>query len=126
MLTKSSPCWYSSFETEKLSNIKISILIKNTCVNPTADAFNYLRSNFDGKQIELFEEQPKKLLEIIADLNLTVNEVEKLVKSEVLDKEIKHLCIKQLSDEQIANSLEISQFLVKTRSDTSRPPQFEA
>lgn len=119
LLTKSSPCCYSSFETEKLSNIKISILIKNTCVNPTADAFNYLRSNFDGKQIELFEEQPKKLLEIIADLNLTVNEVEKLVKSEVLDKEIKHLCIKQLSDEQIANSLEISQFLVKTFSTKS-------
>ena len=119
LLTKSSPWWYSSFESEKLSNIKISILIKNTCVNPTVDAFNYLRSNFDGKQIELFEAQQKKLLEIIEDLNLTVNEVEKIVKSEVLDKETKHLCIKQLSDEQIANSLEISQFLVKTFSTKS-------
>ena len=119
LLTKSSPLGYSSFESEKLSNIKISILIKNTCVNPTEDAFNYLRSNFDGKQIELFEAQQKKLLEIIEDLNLTVNEVEKIVKSEVLDKETKHLCIKQLSDEQIANSLEISQFLVKTFSTKS-------
>lgn len=119
LLTKSSPWWYSSFETEKLSNIKISILIKNTCVNPTVEAFNYLRSNFDGKQIELFEAQPKKLLEIIADLNLTVNEVEKLVKSETLKQETKYTCIKQLSDEQIANSLEISQFLVKTFSTKS-------
>lgn len=119
LLTKSSPWCYSSFETEKLSNNRISILIKNTCVNPTVEAFNYLRSNFDGKQIELFEEQPKKLLEIIAELKLTLDEVEKLVKSEVLDKETKHLCIKQLSDEQIANSLEISQFLVKTFSTKS-------
>lgn len=62
LLTKSSPWWYSSFETEKLSNIRISILIKNTCVNPTVDAFNYLRSNFDGKQIELFEAQQKKII----------------------------------------------------------------
>lgn len=119
LLTKSSPWWYSNFETEKLSTIKISVLIKNTCVNPTVDAFNYLRSNFDGKQIELFEEQPKKLLEIIADLNLTVNEVEMLVKSESLKQETKYTCIKQLSEEQIANSLEISQFLVKTFSTKS-------
>ena len=119
LLTKSSPWWYSSFETEKLSTIKISVLIKNTCVNPTVEAFNYLRTNFEGKQIELFEEQPKKLLEIIEELKLTLDEVEKLVKSEVLDKETKHLCIKQLSDEQIANSLEISQFLVKTFSTKS-------
>lgn len=114
LLTKSSPLWYSSFETEKLSNIKISLLIKNTCVNPTVDAFNYLRSNFDGKQIELFEEQPKKSLEIIEDLNLTVNEVEMLVKSESLKKETKYLCIKQLNDDEIINSIIISSFLVKT------------
>ena len=114
LLTKSSPWWYSSFETEKLSNNRISILIKNTCVNPTVEAFNYLRSNFDGKQIELFEEQPKKLLEIIADLNLTVNEVEMLVKTESLKKETKYLCIKQLNDDEIINSIIISSFLVKT------------
>ena len=114
LLTKSSPWWYSSFETEKLSTIKISVLIKNTCVNPTVDAFNYLRSNFDGKQIELFEEQPKKLLEIIADLNLTVNEVEKLVKSETLKQETKYTCIKQLSEDEIIKSIIISRFLVET------------
>lgn len=114
LLTKSSPWWYSSFETEKLSNNRISILIKNTRVNPTVEAFNYLRSNFDGKQIELFEEQPKKLLEIIADLNLTVNEVEKLVKSETLKQETKYTCIKQLSEDEIINSIIISRFLVET------------
>lgn len=114
LLTKSSPWWYSSFETEKLSNIKISILIKNTCVNPTVDAFNYLRSNFDGKQIELFEAQQKKSLEIIEDLNLTVNEVEKLVKSESLKQETKYTCIKQLSEDEIINSIIISRFLVET------------
>ena len=114
LLTKSSPWWYSSFKTEKLSNNRISILIKNTRVNPTAEAFNYLRSNFDGKQIELFEEQPKKLLEIIADLNLTVNEVEKLVKSETLKQETKYTCIKQLSEDEIIKSIIISRFLVET------------
>ena len=114
LLTKSSPWWYSSFKTEKLSNNRISILIKNTRVNPTVEAFNYLRSNFDGKQIELFEEQPKKLLEIIADLNLTVNEVEKLVKSETLKQETKYTCIKQLSEDEIIKSIIISRFLVET------------
>lgn len=78
------------------------------------EAFNYLRSNFDGKQIELFEEQPKKLLEIIADLNLTVNEVEKLVKSETLKQETKYTCIKLLSEDEIIKSIIISRFLVET------------
>lgn len=114
LLTKSSPWWYSSFKTEKLSNNRISILIKNTRVNPTVEAFNYLRSNFDGKQIELFEAQQKKLLEIIEDLNLTVNEVEKLVKSESLKQETKYTCIKQLSEDEIINSIIISRFLVET------------
>lgn len=119
LLTKSSPLWFSEFETEKLSKYKISKLIKNTCVKPTVDAFNYLRTNFAGTQIELFEEQPKKLLEILSELELTVDEVEKLVKSEGLKNETKHLCIKQLSDEQIANSLEISQFLVTSFTPNS-------
>ena len=119
LLTKSSPLWFSEFETEKLSKYKISKLIKNTCVKPTVDAFNYLRTNFAGTQIELFEEQPKKLLEILSELELTVDEVEKLVKSEELKNETKHLCINQLSDEQIANSLEISQFLVTSFTPNS-------
>ena len=119
LLTKSSPLWFSEFETEKLSKYKISKLIKNTCVKPTVDAFNYLRTNFAGTQIELFEEQPKKLLEILTELELTVDEVEKLVKSKVLKNETKHLCIKQLNGEQITNSLEISQFLVTSFTSNS-------
>lgn len=119
LLTKSSPWWYNSFETEKISNNKISILIKNNCVNPTANSFNYLRTNFEGKEIELFEKHPKKLLEIITELQLTTSEVEKLVKSESLEKEIKYTCVKQLSDNEIINSIIISCFLVETYVQSS-------
>ena len=119
LLTKAFPWWYSSFETEKLSNNKISILIKNNRVIPNVESFNYLRSSFDGKQIELFEKHPKKLLEIITELQLTISEVEKLVESESLEKEIKNTCIKQLSDNEIINSIIISYFLVKTYVQSS-------
>lgn len=119
LLTKSSPLCFSEFMTEKISNNKISILIRNACVSPTAKAFNYLRTNFEGKQIELFEEYSKELSEIITELKLIVNEVEKLVKSESLEKEVKYLCIKQLSDDEIINSITISRFLVETYDQSS-------
>ena len=43
-----------------------------------------------------------------------VNEVEKLVKSESLKQETKYTCIKQLSEDEIINSIIISRFLVET------------
>ena len=87
-------------------------MIENNVVKPNIESFNYLRENFEGKQIELFEKHREKFLENIAELGLTTNEVESLIKSEKLNTETKILCIQQLSDTEIMNSLIISKFLV--------------
>lgn len=118
-ITKSSPWWYSEFDTEKLTPERISILIKNNCVNPTQTAFSYLRTNFDGKQIELFEKQPQKFTENLEELELTVNEAEKIIELDSINKEIKYSCIKQLSEDDISSSIVICRFITNTFTPNS-------
>lgn len=118
-ITKSSPWWYSEFDTEKLTPERISILIKNNCVNPTQTAFSYLRTNFDGKQIELFEKQPQKFTENLEELELTVNEAEKIIELDSINKKIKYSCIKQLSENDISSSIVICRFITNTFTPNS-------
>ena len=114
LLTKSIPWRYSEFNVEKLSLNRISILIQNNCVSPTPKAFNYLRTNFDGKQIELIKRHPQKLTEKLEELGLSIKEVEKIIELDDITNAIKYSCIKQLSENDISNSIVIARFLVDT------------
>ena len=114
LLTKSSPWWYSEFDTDKVSSEKISILIQNGVVNPTVETFEFLRANYEDKQIELLEKYSEKFIDNLEDLKLTIQEVIQIIRKIGLNKNIKYSCIKQLSESEIKNSVDILQYLLSS------------
>ena len=114
LLTKSSPCLYSEFDTDKVSSEKISILIQNGVVNPTVETFEFLRANYEDKQIELLEKYSEKFIDNLDKLKLTALDVEKIIKSKELSKEIKYSCIKQLQESEIKESVCILDYLLSS------------
>ncbi len=71
------------------------------------------------KQIELFEKQPQKFTENLEELELTVNEAEKIIELDSINKEIKYSCIKQLSEDDISSSIVICRFITNTFTPNS-------
>ena len=118
-LTKASPWRYKKFDAERITQDRISILIKNDVVTPEIETFEFLRNHFEGKQIELFEKYSEKFLEELESLHITKKEVELIVKSEKITKETKYLCVKQLSEADILNSLFISNFVISCLTSKS-------
>ena len=114
LLTKSSPWWYSEFDTDKVSSEKISILIQNGVVNPTVETFEFLRANYEDKKIELLEKYSEKFIDNLDKLKLTALDVEKIIKSKELSKEIKYSCIKQLQESEIKESVCILDYLLSS------------
>lgn len=114
LLTKSSSWRYSYFDTDKVSLERISILIQNGVVIPSIDSYNYLRTNYADKQIELFEKYSEEFIDNLDKLILTTLDVEKIIKSKELSKDIKYSCIKQLSESEIKNSVDILQYLLSS------------
>lgn len=114
LLTKSSPWWYSEFDTDKVSSEKISILIQNGVVNPTVETFEFLRANYEDKQIELLEKYSEKFIDNLEELKLTIQEVIQIIRKIGLNKNIKYSCIKQLSESEIKNSVDILQYLLSS------------
>ncbi|MBE6351588.1 MAG: hypothetical protein E7060_01440 [Treponema bryantii] len=114
LLTKSSPWWYSVFDTEKVTPERISILIQNGVVAPTIETFDFLRLNYAGKQIELFEKYNDKFIDNLEALKLSVQEVEEIIRRTVLNQKIKYSCIKQLSESEIKDSVDILQYLLSS------------
>lgn len=112
LLSKSSPWWYESFETENLSINKINILIKNSRINPTIKAYNYLKSNFNGTNITLLETSISNLKEQIGELSFDAEDIRLILKT-TISKETISTILANTPNETILEKQESASILLE-------------
>lgn len=101
LIIKSSPWWYSDLNFENLSENKIKSLINNTCINPIIESFNSIKENFDGLNIYLLEKRKNDFFKILDQLTFDSNDLELILKSQILTNPEKQKILNLCSDETI-------------------------
>jgi len=98
---------------ESLSRKKVSFLIENETLIFDPEVFKYLREHFDGLQIQLVENHPKKFLQKLQELILNTEDLNQLTLSENLNDDLKYQVISNYSEKIPEMNKEASQCLVK-------------
>lgn len=101
LLIDAIPWWYESFETKKLSSDRIMVLIENGKVKPSSAAYEYLRENFKGTNIQLFEKNIDVFSKLLNYINIDDKDLELILASKKIKIGIKYDCINHVSEEII-------------------------
>lgn len=105
LITKCSPWWYSDLSLESHSELKIKYLIDNTVLTPTLASIELLRKvNHSNMVIKLLERYTEKLLEYVADLKITGDELNQVLESKKISSEQKLVFINNSDLETIASN----------------------
>lgn len=113
LLLRSIPWWYDSFETNSISQKRMSILIANNIVRPTIESYNYLLQNYKGLNIRLIEINSGKFIELLDQTKVDLSDMEILLNSSKLNEEVKFKFINSVDDSIIINSNFNSNFVLK-------------
>lgn len=120
LLLKSIPWWYQKFEPEKLSNDRIVILIEFGKINPTISSYQYLKDNFDGTNILLFEKYMEKFDGKIDEITIDSSDLNLVLKSTKLSAKHKfdvlNNCDEDIVTEKSENLGLIAQLVVDNES----------
>lgn len=123
LLLKSIPWWYEEFDSEKISNERIIILIESGNVNPTISTYQFLRNNFKGTNILLLEKYMEEFDGKINDITIDSSDLYLVLKSTKLSTKYKFYilnnCDQDTQIEKSENLILIAQLLVENASTST-------
>ncbi len=111
LVTKSIPWWYSNLDFEKISEQRVVILLNNSIIEPSKESFLNLKENYQNLHIKLFEKFTNKLIKILDDLELDVNDLEALFESTTLDYDTKNTILSHCGIDTLNSSVKIIKIL---------------
>lgn len=120
LVTNSIPWSYSDLDIANLDEEKVRSLIKNRVISPTIKSFESLKENYEKLNVELLEKHKSEFIKLIDDLVLDENDLELILKSEILNNLEKHKFSDTCSIDTIALNSEnlklISQLILNDNS----------
>lgn len=120
LITNSIPWWYRDLNIANLDEEKVHLLIKNRVISPTIKSFEALKENHKKLSVELLEKHKSEFIKLIDELALDENDLELILKSEILNNIEKHKFLETCSNETISSNSEnlrlISQLLLNNNS----------
>jgi len=120
LLTNSSPWWYETFDSDKLTKERVIILIDNLNVNPTLASYNYLKENFEYTNIHLLDKCFSHFEKNIEELPVDSYDLEHILKTKDIKLSDKLKFVDCMDNELIAENPEnlkkISEFLIEYES----------
>ena len=90
----------------------MKVLIEKNKVNTVIDGYNYLQQNYKGLNVQLIEKDPNKFIEQLDQLVVDLSDMEILLNSSKLNKEMKFQFINSVDDSIIINSNVNSRFVL--------------
>jgi hypothetical protein len=112
LLLKSIPWCYNSFDASLIPYERMKVLIEKNMVNRVIASYNYLQQNYKGLNVQLIEKDPNKFIEQLDQLVVDLSDMELLLKSSKLNKEMKFQFINSADDSIIINSNVNSRFVL--------------
>jgi len=120
LLIKSDPWWYDTFQVEKLSKEKVTILIENRVVSPTMKSYKFLKDNFSGTNILLIERYFEKFKDKINVIEFDNYDLNIILKSTIFSAYYKFNIINNFDEgvvsENSENSKRIAQLIIDNES----------
>lgn len=112
LLLRSIPWCYNSFDASLISHDRMKVLIEKNKVNTVIDGYNYLQQNYKGLNVQLIEKDHNKFIEQLDQLVVDLSDMEILLNSSKLNKEMKFQFINSVDDSIIINSNVNSRFVL--------------
>ncbi|MFD0990832.1 hypothetical protein ACFQ1R_12055 [Mariniflexile jejuense] len=120
LITNSIPFWYSDLDIANLDEEKVHSLIKNRVIRPTIESFENLKENYKKLSVELLEKHKAEFIKLIDELVLDENDLELILKSEILNNLEKLKFLDTCSNDTVALNSEnlklISQLILNDSS----------
>jgi len=107
LLLQANPWWYSSLDIEKLAKERIELLIEAKIIEPSIEGYNFLKSNFNGANIQLLGLNQSKFSENINQLKFDIGDIELILSSKLFDDDKKIHFLKFGPTENIVNNYNI-------------------
>jgi hypothetical protein len=112
LLLCSIPWCYATFDYKLISKERMKVLIEKNIVNTVIEGYNFLLQNFKGLNVQLIEKDPDKFIEHLDQIELDLPDMELLLRSSKISKEIKFKFINSVEETVIGNSDNNARFVL--------------
>jgi hypothetical protein len=113
LILKSGLWWYEDLDINNLSEKKVSLLIENNSINPTAKSFNLIKQHHKNLIIKLIEKHKDKFLGTTEEIVLDPDNLNQILKSTHLTNSEKKFFLNFCSEDAIISNIENKQLLMK-------------
>lgn len=118
LLVSSIPWWYEEFESDKLSQDRVTVLIEKKLVSPTISSFVFLSENYKGSNVLLLEKNIAEFKDKIKEISIDSDDLVLILKSKVIDLKSKFEFIDRLEDAEVMSEHDSIRIIIRYLVDS--------
>lgn len=112
LLLQSIPWRYNNFDPSSITTERMKVLIESNKVQKVVAGYDFLRLNYKDLNIQLIENAPDKFIEQVDQIVIDTSDMELLLSSSKISKEMKFRFINSVDESIIVNSIDNAKFVL--------------
>lgn len=112
LLLQSIPWCYNNFDPSLITTERMKVLIESNKVQKVVAGYDFLRLNYKDLNVQLIENAPDKFIEQVDQIVFDTSDMELLLSSSKICKEMKFRFINSVNESIIVNSIDNAKFVL--------------